>query len=133
MHSCARCGRVFARSENLKKHMSKKKPCSPILPTENLVVAHWDPIPETVPIYDKLECPFCKKPMSTVSNRDRHIRHYCERAKQMFIKDYIQKQRNEYQENVIAYLKSLPPETPIADVISGQNIITNREHGNGRP
>ena len=133
MHSCARCGRRFARAENLRKHMSKKKPCLEILPSMNRVTECWDPIPDTVPHYDKLECPFCKKTMSSKSNRDRHIRHYCERAKQVFINDYVNTKMKEYKTNVIDYLKSLPPETTVADVIAGQNIITNREHGYRRP
>lgn len=128
MHTCARCGRRFARAGNLKKHISKKKPCLPILANQDTTTPAWDPIPDSIPRYTGLTCPFCTKGMSSISNRDRHIRHYCEHAKLVFFEKAIEdKIKNEHTQ-ILDFLKSLDSDTRIGDILNGQNIITNRGH-----
>jgi hypothetical protein len=124
-----RCGRRFARSENLRKHYSKKKPCLPIIVNQDSRTPAWDPIPDSIPLYSSLSCPFCTKVMSSASNRDRHIRHYCEYAKQVFFEMEVEKRITELRNNIMEYLKELEPNTPVSDILNGQNIITNRGNG----
>jgi hypothetical protein len=126
MHPCIRCGRRFARSENLRKHYSKKKQCLPIILNQDEKTPAWDPIPDSIPRYSGLECPFCTKRMSSISNRDRHIRHYCEHAKVVFFEREIVSRIKIFREEIVEYLTSLDPDTKISDILDGQNIITNR-------
>lgn len=128
-HICARCGRRFARAENLRKHMSKKKPCLPIVSNQSSQTPSWDPIPDSIPKYTGLDCPFCTKTLSNSSNRDRHIRHYCEHAKQVFFEEAIQLQVDKYIGEVHAFLETLDPNMTIGELLDGQNLITNRENG----
>ena len=67
--------------------------------------------------------------MSSASNRDRHIRHYCEHAKQVFFEMEVEKRITELRNNIMEYLKELEPNTPVSDILNGQNIITNRGNG----
>lgn len=126
---CARCGRRFARGENLRKHLAKKKPCLPIIGNQAIGTPSWDPIADSIPRYNGLQCPFCKKTLSSISNRDRHIRHYCEHAKSVFFNRAIEEKTENEKEKIIEYLKSLDPNTKVCDILNGQNIITNRGYG----
>lgn len=129
MHICARCGRRFARSENLRKHLSKKNPCLPIIMNQDSRTPAWDPIPDSIPKYSGLECPFCTKHMSSICNRDRHIRHYCEHAKIVFFEKEMNTRINKHLDGIIDFLKSLDPNTRVSEILNGQNIITNRGNG----
>lgn len=64
--------------------------------------------------------------MSSISNRDRHIRHYCEHAKVVFFEREIVSRIKIFREEIVEYLTSLDPDTKISDILDGQNIITNR-------
>jgi hypothetical protein len=129
MHACARCGRRFARAENLRKHQRKKNRCLPIIRNQDACTPAWDPIPDTVPRYNGLECPFCTKTLSSISNRDRHIRHYCEHAKVVFFEREVELRVNCVKDTILKYLQSLDPNTSVRDVLNSQNIITNRGNG----
>lgn len=129
MHACVRCGRRFARAENLKKHLAKKKPCLPIMGNQDTYTPSWDPIADSIPRYNGLQCPFCMKTLSSLSNRDRHMRHYCEHAKIVFVKRAIDEKTEQQKQKIVDYLKSLDPNTKVCDILNGQNIITNRGYG----
>lgn len=129
MHICARCGRRFARAENLRKHLAKKKRCLPIIANQDSTTPSWDPIADSLPKYTGLECPFCKKSLSSQSNRDRHIRHYCDHAKLVFFKRAIEEEREKDRQKILEYLRSLDPNTSVSEILNGQNIITNRGNG----
>jgi hypothetical protein len=93
-HQCSRCGRRFARAENLRRHQSRKRPCENFAngfdTSYNVITPSWDPIPDAVPIYQGNKCPFCLVEFPNISNRNRHIRHGCEMARRVFIQDTIQ-------------------------------------------
>jgi hypothetical protein len=93
-HQCSRCGRRFARAENLRRHQSRKRPCenfsSGYDTSFNIITPSWDPIPDAVPIYQGNKCPFCLVEFPNISNRNRHIRHGCDMARRVFIQDTIQ-------------------------------------------
>ena len=86
----------------------------------------WDPIADIIPRYTGLQCPFCTKVLSSSSNRDRHMRHYCEHAKVVFFNRAIAEKIHSEKEKIVEYLKTLDPNTKICEILNGQNIITNR-------
>lgn len=84
-HTCPRCGQVFPRSENLRRHLSRKNPCIDNSNIRNLHIhsmsdstdISYDPLPPTIETYDAPICPFCGKTFSTVTNRNKHTRYVC--------------------------------------------------------
>lgn len=153
-HRCYRCGRRFQRSENLQKHLSKQKPCrnilninnsSPIaspfyeggdnsgeiLITDNISI-QWDPIPDSLPIYSGLSCPFCNKSFNTISNRNRHIRHYCDEAKVVYFKKAVDEEIIRRLENALNQIKSKNMTNDeiikcMCKFMIGENIIINHQ------
>lgn len=109
--------------------MTKRKACLPIISNQDSNTPAWDPIPDSLPRYDGLACPFCTKMLSSISNRDRHIRHYCDHAKQVFFEKAVDARIEAYKLEIRKYLNSLDPNTTIGEILIGQNIITNREYG----
>lgn len=93
---------------------------------QDSITPSWDPISDIVPRYTGLQCPFCTKTLSSSSNRDRHMRHYCEHAKIVFFKRAVDEKIEEEKQKILEYLKSLDPNTKVCDILNGQNIITNR-------
>lgn len=79
-HSCSRCGQVFPRSENLRRHLARKTPC---INNSNLRNTHiptdvsYDPLPDTIETFTEPVCPFCGKRFSTITNRNKHTRYVC--------------------------------------------------------
>jgi hypothetical protein len=50
----------------------------------------WDPVPDSLPVYTGLDCPFCYRHFDSISNRNRHIRHYCEHAKVVYFQKAVE-------------------------------------------
>jgi hypothetical protein len=92
----------------------------------------WDPVPDSLPVYTGLECPFCYKQYDTLSNRNRHIRHYCEHAKVVYFQKAVE---DEILRRLDKSLKILsdPIIVDKMDIIecfcksmTSQNIVINR-------
>lgn len=84
-HTCSRCGQVFPRSENLRRHLSRKNPCIDNTNLRNIPISSltecndlsYDPLPPTIGTYTEPICPFCGKTFSSITNRNKHTRYVC--------------------------------------------------------
>lgn len=144
-HRCHRCGRRFQRAENLQKHLSKKNPCMNILSnrlvgekndssgnTLDYISIQWDPVPDSLPVYTGLDCPFCYKHYDSISNRNRHIRHYCEHAKVVYFQKAVEDEIVRRLDKTIRIVSD-PTIVSKIDIIdcfcksmTSQNIVINR-------
>jgi uncharacterized C2H2 Zn-finger protein len=144
-HRCHRCGRRFQRAENLQKHLSKKNPCMNILSNRIIgekndssgnkleyISIQWDPVPDSLAIYTGLDCPFCYKIFDSISNRNRHIRHYCEHAKVVYFEKALE---DEIVRRLDKSIKIINENTindknniieSFCKTMTSQNIIINR-------
>src|SRR5271170_4966557 len=68
---CDRCGKKFPQSRDLKRHTSKKSPCTPILELEDLPEDQKN---------NPNKCMFCNRPFVNKSTMIRHIRENCKIA-----------------------------------------------------
>ena len=114
-YKCERCGREFARNENLKKHMSKKSPCVNLRHnlremgiTSPAYVTLADPLPDDLPSYTGTKCPFCNTDFSTISNRNKHIRHFCHQARNIIIQDTITSNIQYVLNEILKYINDTP-------------------------
>lgn len=136
-YKCDRCGREFARNENLKKHMSKKTPCINLKHnlremgiTNPICIVPIDPIPDNIPSYSGTKCPFCNTDFSTISNRNKHIRHFCHQAQNVMIQDTITIHTQNVLYQILKYIDDTPEAgrddivKVILQKIDGQNQIS---------
>jgi len=114
-YKCERCGREFARNENLKKHMSKKTPCINLNRnlremgiTSPVYITPVDPLPDNIPTYNGTKCPFCNTDFSTISNRNKHIRHFCHQAQNIMIQDTITSKIRGILQEILKYINDTP-------------------------
>ena len=98
-HTCSRCGQVFPRSENLRRHLSRKNPCIDnsnirniqLFPKDERTDISYDPLPSTIQTYSEPICPFCGKSFSSITNRNKHTRYVCRSFMDTRIKSVIRK------------------------------------------
>ena len=103
-HTCPRCGQVFPRSENLRRHLARKNPCidnsnlrnSQLYTAELCTDISYEPLPPTIEMFNSPICPFCGKTFSTVTNRNKHTRYVCRAAIDSKIKTTIRNTTVDY-------------------------------------
>jgi hypothetical protein len=69
--ACQKCGKVFAKSQGLQRHMKRLTPCTPVLDPEDLP-AEKRASPN--------KCKFCGRVYSTSTNMLQHIKNSCKIA-----------------------------------------------------
>ena len=107
-YTCSRCGQGFPRSENLRKHLSRKTPCvnNSHLRHTRIISDTYDPLPPTIQTFSDPICPFCGKTFKTISNRNKHTRYVCRAFMDTRIQSVVRNSLKHSLENIIDKIKS---------------------------